>query len=246
MKLAGHDVPFKLPPSLIPPSARVSDLGTSPFSPANAQSAAREERLTLEQILADQESQLSSIRVENAEIDCAFLRDKEVARELHKRIIETGKQVEALKADLQWKNKEAKQQKALLAIARKQLSTKESEKAKVEREHAEAVKELFSITRDKDTVDAELAIMSSPEPKVTQRTLSSDSFSSQPISMTPTLLALPPVKSNNAFEMFAISSPLLQLSPSPFSIQGSALPSLSSTESTSLPPSTTSTNGVSF
>ena len=37
-KLAGQDVPSKLPPSLMPPSARVSTLGTSPFSPANAQS----------------------------------------------------------------------------------------------------------------------------------------------------------------------------------------------------------------
>jgi len=36
-KLAGQDIPAKLPPSLIPPSARVSALGPSPFSPANAQ-----------------------------------------------------------------------------------------------------------------------------------------------------------------------------------------------------------------
>ena len=37
-KLAGQDVPSTLPPSLMPPSARISPLGTSPFSPANAQS----------------------------------------------------------------------------------------------------------------------------------------------------------------------------------------------------------------
>lgn len=185
------------------------------------------------------ESDLSAIRVEKAEIEGAFLRDKEEARELHKRMIETGKQAEALKADVERLKKEAKQQKGLLAIARKQLSTKESEKAKVEREHTEAVEELSSITHDKDTVDAELAIMLSPKPKVAQRTLSSDSLSfaaSQPIPMTPDLSVLPPVKSNNPFERLAMSSPLLQRSPSPFSFQGSAPPSLSSTEPIALPP----------
>ena len=58
---------------------------------------------------------------------------------------------------------------------------------------------------DKDTVDAELAIMTPPKPKDVQRTLSSDSLSfaaSQPIPMTPDLSVLPPVKSNNPFEMF--------------------------------------------
>ena len=187
------------------------------------------------------ESDLSAIRVEKAEIEGAFLRDKEEARELHKRMIETGKQAEALKADVERIKKEAKQQKGLLAIARKQLSTKESEKAKVEREHADAVEELSSITHDKDTVETELAIMTSPEPKVAQRTLSSDSLrfaASQPIPMTPDLSLLPPVKSNNPFERLAVSSPLLQRSSSPFSIQGSAPPSLSLAEPTSLAPGT--------
>ena len=186
------------------------------------------------------ESDLSAIRVEKAEIEGAFLRDKEEARELHKCMIETGKQAEALKADVERLKKEAKQQKGLLAIARKQLSTKESEKAKAEREHAEAVEELSAITRDKDTVDAELALIASPEPKIARRTFSSDSLSfaaSQPIPMTPDL-SLPLAKSNNPFERLAMSSPSLQPPPSPFSIQGSVPPSLSSTEPTSLPPST--------
>jgi epidermal growth factor receptor substrate 15 len=188
------------------------------------------------------ESDLSAIRVEKAEIEGAFLRDKEEARELHKRMIETGQQAEALKADVEKLKKEAKQQKGLLAIARKQLSTKESEKAKAEREHVEAVEELSSITRDKDAVDAELTVITSPEPTVAQRTLSSDSLdfaASQPIPMTPDSSALSPTKSNNPFERLAMSSPLLQRSPSPFSVQGVlSPPSLSSTEPASLPLST--------
>ena len=189
------------------------------------------------------ESDLSALRVEKAEIEGAFLRDKEEVRELHKRMIETGQQAEALKTDVEKLKKEAKQQKGLLAIARKQLSTKESEKAKAEREHIEAVEELSSITRDKDAVDAELAIMTSSEPKVAERsTLSSDSLNfaaSQPIPMTPDLPASSPIKSNNPFERL-MSSPLSQRSPSPFSIQGHPLspPSLLSTQPTSLPPST--------
>ena len=189
------------------------------------------------------ESDLSALRVEKAEIEGAFLRDKEEARELHKRMIETGQQAEALKVDVEKLKKEAKQQKGLLAIARKQLSTKESEKAKAEREHAEAIEELSSITRDRDAVDTELAVVTSPEPKVAQRTLSSDSLdfaASQPIPMTPDLSTLTPIKSNNPFERLAMSGPLLQHSPSPFSIQGSAVspPSLSSTEPSFLPPNT--------
>ncbi len=33
-KLAGQDIPYTLPPSLIPPALRASLLGSSPFSPA--------------------------------------------------------------------------------------------------------------------------------------------------------------------------------------------------------------------
>ena len=258
-KLAGQDIPYELPPSLMPPSAHV---GTSHFSPANAQSHQEPEPATdqfsfddtpssscsalpqqppdnfggvLKQSTGSRaESDFSALRVEKAEIEGAFLRDKEEARELHKHMIETGKQAEVLKADVERLKLEAMRQKGLLAIARKQLGTKESEKAKAEREHAEAVEELSSITRDKDTVNAELAIMTSLKPKVAQRTLSSDSLtsSSHPIRTTPDLSALPPFKSNNPFERLAMSSLLLQRRlPSPFSIQGSAPapPSLSST-----------------
>ena len=235
-KLAGQDVPSKLPPSLMLPSARISALGTFFFSPANAQSHQEHEQATDLFSLDDTPSSsslprqprnnfgaggdLSALRVEKAEIESAFLRDKEEARELHKRMIETDKQVEALKADVERLKKEAKIQKGLLAIARKQLSTRASEKAKAERERAEADEELSSIARDKDTVDAELAIITSLEPKVAQRNFSSDSSASQPISMTSDLSA---VKSSNSIDL-TMPSLLLQRSPSPFSIQGSKLP----------------------
>jgi epidermal growth factor receptor substrate 15 len=181
---------------------------------------------TPREIIGD-ESDLIALRVEKAEIEGAFLRDKDETRELHERMIETGEQVEALKADVERLKKEAMRQKGLLAIARVQLSTKEREKAKAEREHAEAVEELSSITREMDTVNAELAIMTSSESehKVAHHTFSSDPLAFQP--MTPADLSL---NSINPFERLAMS---LQRSPL---IQDSAL---SSTEPTTLPPSTT-------
>jgi hypothetical protein len=175
------------------------------------------------------ESDLIFLRVERAEIEGAFLRDKEETRELHERMIETSEQVKALKADVRRLKKKARRQKGLLTIARVQLSTKDSEKAEAEREHAEAIEELSSNTRDMDTVDAELAIMTSSERKVAHPShiLSSDSLTSQPIPMTPADLS---VNNINPLERLAMS--LQRLPP----IQDSAL---SSTEPTSLPPSTT-------
>ena len=188
------------------------------------------------------ESDLSATRIEKAEIEGTVLRNKEEVRELQKRMLETGQQAEALKADVEKLKKEAKQQKGLLAIARKQLSTKESEKVKAEREHAEIVEELLAITREKDAVEAELAIVTSSEPKVFERTLSSSNSlnfaASQPIPMTPDLTASPPIKSNNPFERLAMSSTLSQRPPSPFSIQGSPPSPPLLTEPTSLSPST--------
>jgi len=150
------------------------------------------------------ESDLSAVRVEKAEIEGALLRDKEEARELHRRMVEIGQQAEALKADAEKLKKEAKQQKGLLAIARKQLSTKENEKIKAEKEHEEAVAELMSVTAEKDAVEAEIANLE----KVTQASSSpSNSLSfaaAQPLPVTPDLSVSP--KSNNPFERLAMSS----------------------------------------
>ena len=125
--------------------------------------------------LIEAESVLSALCVEKADIEAEFLRDKEEARELHKRMIETVEHVEAVKADIEKLKMETRRQKGMLAIARNQLGALENEKAKVERERAEAVEELSSITRDKDTVDAELAtIMTSLELTTTTNEVTSE------------------------------------------------------------------------
>lgn len=159
------------------------------------------------------ESDLSAVRVEKAEVEGSFLRDKEEARDLQKRVFEVGHQVEALKAEVEKVKKEAKQQKGLLAIARKQASTKEAEKAKTEKELEEAGAELASFTQDRKTAEAELAHGSATAlPTGPERGLSSDSASfaasfALPTSPEPTSPATSTLgKSNNPFERLVMTS----------------------------------------
>lgn len=159
------------------------------------------------------ESDLSAVRVEKSEVEGAFLRDKEEARDLHRKMVEAGQQVEALKLEVEKAKKDAKQQKGLLAIARKQLSTKEAEKAKVEKELDEATAEVISIVKDKDAAEAELAQLSTSQPTTVnniERGLSSDSVTfaasqALPISPDPSSPA-GSAKSNNPFDRLTKSS----------------------------------------
>lgn len=180
------------------------------------------------------ESNLSALRAEKAEIEGAFLRDKEEARDLHKRMIEAGQQAEGLKTDVEKLKKEAKQQKGLLAIARKQLSTKEAERAKAEKEHEEAVVEVTSVTEEKHAVDAEIEqfdaaalILRAPSPspsssipKVASPSPSASLMlaASLPLPTTPEVSS--PSKSNNPFERLAMSASPPPLAQSPLSFVG--------------------------
>lgn len=158
------------------------------------------------------ESDLSAIRVEKAEIEGAFLRDKEEARDLHKRMVEAGQQAEALKADVEKLKKEAKQQKGLLAIARKQLSTKESEKARAEKEHEVSLAEAASIAQEKEQVEGEIANLDALFPAQKADAFPSPSNSlmfaaAQPLPTTPAPdLPSQGGKSNNPFERLAMAS----------------------------------------
>lgn len=101
------------------------------------------------------ESDLSAVRVEKAEIEGAFLRDKEDVRELHRKMAEAGTEVAGLKVEIEKSKKEAKQQKGLLAIARKQLSTKETEKVKAQQELEDVEAEVAEITKERESVEKE-------------------------------------------------------------------------------------------
>ncbi|KAJ7074344.1 hypothetical protein C8F01DRAFT_1100205 [Mycena amicta] len=163
------------------------------------------------------ESDLSAVRVEKAEIEGSFLRDKEEARGLHKKMVEAGQHMEMLKVDIEKSKKEAKQQKGLLAIARKQLSSKEAERAKVEKELQEAQAEAAGVASEKDHIDASIAALDAqPMPTAPvavvapppERTTSSDSLafaaghtlpaSPAPDAGSPSLASS--IKSNNPFD----------------------------------------------
>ncbi|KAJ7236710.1 hypothetical protein B0H12DRAFT_1212316 [Mycena haematopus] len=166
------------------------------------------------------ESDLSAVRVEKAEVEGAFLRDKEEVRALHRKMVEVGGEAETLKLDVEKSKKEAKQQKGLLAIARKQLSTKEAERAKAEKELAEAQAEAAAVVREKQEVESAIATLDAlpmptlpvvaapapapaPEP---ERTTSNDSLTfaaSYALPVTPDVgsPSIPSsIKSNNPFD----------------------------------------------
>jgi epidermal growth factor receptor substrate 15 len=109
------------------------------------------------QELITAESDVSALRLEKNEIQNALLRDKEEVRELQKKMTAAGAGIETVKAEIEKIKKDAKQQKGLLAIAKKQLAAREAEKAKVESERDQAEGELVETTKEKDEAEAELA-----------------------------------------------------------------------------------------
>jgi epidermal growth factor receptor substrate 15 len=177
------------------------------------------------------ESDLSAVRVEKAEVEQAFLRDKEEARDLHRKMIEAGQQADAIKAEVEKVKRDAKQQKGMLAVARKQLAAKESDRSKAQAELDEANVELDSTTKEREEVEAELA-KEEPAPiaiPAPERAFSQDSVTfaaSQALPATPDLgsPSVASTKSNNPFERLQqTSSPR---SGSPFlPFAGSAAPS---------------------
>ena len=123
------------------------------------------------------ESDLSAIRVEKSEIEGSFLRDKEDIRELNRKMNEVGQQIDALKTDIEKAKKDAKQQKGLLAIAKKQLSLKEAEKAKAEKEQEGALADLTTVTKEREEAEADLAKEGTAiEPKAVERATDSVAF----------------------------------------------------------------------
>ena len=172
------------------------------------------------------ESDLSAVRVEKAEMEGSFLRDKEEARALHRKMFEVTQQAEVLKADVEKLKKEAKQQKGLLAIARKQLNVKEAEHAKVLKELEDAKAENQAIVGEREAAEAELEKLSSapPIPKASEipASTSADTLAKAaaqplpgtPVPSSPASVSTTLAKSNNPFERLAMASgkstPVLQ------------------------------------
>lgn len=174
------------------------------------------------------ESDLSAVRVEKAELEGSFLRDKEEVRDLNRRMAEVTNQIATTKQEVEKVKKDAKQQKGLLAIARKQFATKESDKAKVDKELEEAQTDLANTIKEREeaevAVPAErakspaesLAFTAVERPKSSADSLAFERARSpaeslafaaaQPLPLTPDLTgAMSPgsAKSNNPFDKLA-------------------------------------------
>lgn len=164
------------------------------------------------------ESDLSAIRVEKAEIEGSFLRDKEEVRDLNRRMAEVTAQITTTKQEVEKVKRDAKQQKGLLAIARKQLATKESEKANVDQELEEAQQDLADTVKEREEADAVAGAKTPasppplPEPERVKSPADSLSFAAaHPLPITPDITGGGPLspsggKSNNPFERLAMSS----------------------------------------
>ncbi|KAG2366795.1 hypothetical protein BDR07DRAFT_1449158 [Suillus spraguei] len=159
------------------------------------------------QIADIQRSDLSAIRLEKAEIEGSFLRDKEEVRDLNRRMAEVTAQIVIVKQDVEKVKKDAKQQKGLLAIAKKQLVAKESEKIKIDKELEEARQDLTDTIMEREEAEAEVEkIVIMPSQTVLERSKSPDSVAfaaAHPLPVTPDITgAMSPtsVKSNNPFE----------------------------------------------
>jgi epidermal growth factor receptor substrate 15 len=111
----------------------------------------------LREDLITAESDVSALRAEKSEVQGNLLRDKDEVRDLQKKMASTGAEIETLRVDIEKAKKDAKQQKGLLAIAKKQLATRETEKAKVESELQDARTELNDITKEQEETETELA-----------------------------------------------------------------------------------------
>lgn len=166
------------------------------------------------------ESDLSAVRVEKVEIEGAFLRDKEDVRDLHRKMAETGTEVARLKLEIEKAKKEAKQQRGLLAIARKQLTTKEAEKSKVQKEFEDTQDEVKEVTTERELVEADLekafpsALQNghdishthSPETDPLTAALTQPLPASLPVSPDPASPSATSLKSNNPFDRLTRST----------------------------------------
>lgn len=111
--------------------------------------ASRNEARKLQQEMAMIEGTHQDLQVQHGQVAAALETDQQENASLKERIRQTNAAVSELKPQLEKMRSEARQQKGLVAINKKQLATNEAERDKVQgeleaasREHAEATREL--------------------------------------------------------------------------------------------------------
>ncbi|SPO31268.1 related to EDE1 protein involved in endocytosis [Ustilago trichophora] len=90
-----------------------------------------DELKTLRENVIREESELSALKAEKDELEQALMRDREDVRDMKKRMNDVQTETKSLKEQLEKLRKDARQQKGLVAISKKQLATAEGEQDKV-------------------------------------------------------------------------------------------------------------------
>ncbi|ETS65211.1 hypothetical protein PaG_00278 [Moesziomyces aphidis] len=86
---------------------------------------------TLREDVIREESELSALKAEKDELEQALMRDREDVRDMKKRMNDVQTETKSLKEQLDKLRKDARQQKGLVAISKKQLATAEADQEKV-------------------------------------------------------------------------------------------------------------------
>jgi epidermal growth factor receptor substrate 15 len=112
--------------------------------------------------LISAESELSATKVEKAEVEGSVLRDKEEIRDLQRKMKAVGAETDALKTGIEKAKKDVRQQKGLLAIAKKQLAIAEAEKLKNTKELEVVQKEVDLAQQEKRIVEEHISELEIP------------------------------------------------------------------------------------
>ncbi|KAG1776718.1 hypothetical protein EV702DRAFT_1228512 [Suillus placidus] len=211
------------PPVLHDQSAEIGNVQNQFNSMQRSLQTAKAEREALETQITDiqrvreelvrDESDLSAVQVEKAEIEGSFLRDKEEVRELNRRMAEVTTQIAVVKQDIEKAKKDLKQQRGLLAIAKKQLAAKESEKIK---ELEEAQQDLTNAIMEREEAEAEVEkIVITPSQTMIERSKSLDSVAfvaAHPLPVTPDITG---AMQSDMFSQAFDTEPMLQTNNAP-------------------------------
>ncbi|WWC85800.1 uncharacterized protein L201_000667 [Kwoniella dendrophila CBS 6074] len=167
----------------------------------------KERHKKLESEVISAESDLSAMRSEKDELEQALLRDKEEVRGLQKMMKEIEEEKTGMKLVLEKLRKEARQQKGMLTIAKKQLSTAEGGRDGVQKEIRDTEQEI-----EDDKAELEKASLPQPQQHASPPPQSAAFFSPSvaagvPLPATPKALSPAPTgastRSNNPFERLA-------------------------------------------
>lgn len=158
-----------------------------------------EQKAKLQQLNADvisAESDLTAMKLEKDELEQAVLRDKEEVRGLQRKMKEVEDEKTGLKLVLEKLKKESRQQKGLVTIAKKQVSTAESGRDAMQQE----IREVEKAAEEPEPVHAESAF---PAPQAFSPS-SLGTAAAVPLPATPKALSPAPTgtsqRSNNPFD----------------------------------------------